>query len=766
LAGTDLGGDLEVNQSRGRPGANEEGWTWPVDVSRYDQNDSLTPDEFAELSAYVRRFENHNSNHPQRFHTAMVRLALPINNVFDLSRLRPEMRGRAIYYLFREMHRRNRSFWGWSPEEWVETIRRAVHFRQHYMAIAYLLCDFTDFHAVTEKIFVQVKFAAKIFGTQAVDLAIGRVRKTLAEWGYGKFRLKQGVPRTVSEALLISRSPHLEDLTNEVLETMRQRNAFVKNNACTLALSQVLVSWGVIKSPLSIHFRGRRADLPEILAKVPSDWARWCRYWHDTSTVAPKTRAMSYYVLLNVGRWLAIEHPDMTAPEHWTHSFASESVGVIDRMKCGDGTEKGGTWFAHRKGKPLSASTKARRISILRTFFLDLQEWGAIPRRFDPRRCLRTPKTMLALLGPKPRPLADDVWAKLLWAGLNLTVKDLPTSYFQERNGPKTPWYPIEIVRALTIVWLFAGLRRDEILRLRVGCVRWQPNATVVLGAEDVLPKDAVCFLDIPVSKTAAAFAKPVDRVVGEAIAAWERMRPIQPKVLDEKTSELVDCLFMYRAKRVGPNYLNKILIPKLCRKAGIPTTDCRGSITAHRARSTIASQLYNAKEPMSLFELQQWLGHRNLRSTQHYANITPTKLAKAYSDAGYFGRNLRAVDVLINQDVVKRGLATQEPWKFYDLGHGYCTYDFFDQCPHRMACAKCSFYRPKGSTEAQLLEGRNNLLRMRQEIPLGEAELAAVEDGITAMEKLIVQLADVPTPAGPTPRQLRGHESHEPHLG
>jgi hypothetical protein len=85
-----------------------------------------------------------------------------------------------------------------------------------------------------------------------------------------------------------------------------------------------------------------------------------------------------------------------------------------------------------------------------------------------------------------------------------------------------------------------------------------------------------------------------------------------------------------------------------------------------------------------------------------------------------------------------------------------YCTYDFFDQCPHRMACAKCSFYMPKGSTMAALLEGKNNLLRMRQEIPLSDAELAALDDGVSALESLLSRLTDVPTPAGPTPLQLR----------
>jgi hypothetical protein len=107
----------------------------------------------------------------------------------------------------------------------------------------------------------------------------------------------------------------------------------------------------------------------------------------------------------------------------------------------------------------------------------------------------------------------------------------------------------------------------------------------------------------------------------------------------------------------------------------------------------------------------------------------------------------------------VVSGKAAHEPWKFYDLGHGYCAYDFFDQCPQRMACAKCGFYVVKGSSRAQLLEGKANLLRMRQEIPLNEAELAAVDYGLVALQKLLDQLEDVVTPAGPTPRQLRASE-------
>ncbi len=162
----------------------------------------------------------------------------------------------------------------------------------------------------------------------------------------------------------------------------------------------------------------------------------------------------------------------------------------------------------------------------------------------------------------------------------------------------------------------------------------------------------------------------------------------------------------------------------------------------------------------MTLFELQAWLGHRSPATTQHYAKIAPTRLAKSYADAGYFERNQRVIDVLIDQAAVMNGdAAAGLPWKYYDLGHGYCTYDFFEQCAHRMACAQCAFYRPKNAYLALLLEKKEHLLHMRQAIPLTDLELATVEGDLVATDTLIAQLQDVPTPAGPTPRELKERE-------
>ena len=45
-----------------------------------------------------------------------------------------------------------------------------------------------------------------------------------------------------------------------------------------------------------------------------------------------------------------------------------------------------------------------------------------------PARVQRQRSCRSALIGPNPRVIADDVWAKLLWAGLNLEHSDVYTN--------------------------------------------------------------------------------------------------------------------------------------------------------------------------------------------------------------------------------------------------------------------------------------------------------------------------------------------------
>jgi len=85
-------------------------------------------------------------------------------------------------------------------------------------------------------------------------------------------------------------------------------------------------------------------------------------------------------------------------------------------------------------------------------------------------------------------------------------------------------------------------------------------------------------------------------------------------------------------------------------------------------------------------------------------------ELAKSYADAGYFARNLRAIEVLVDQEIVRSGRAVTELWKFYDLGHGYCTYDFFDQCPAQDGLCEVQLLCSQGRVASTVAPGKNQL--------------------------------------------------------
>ena len=732
-------------------------FVFPINPVLYDQNHQLTDAEKVEFDFVA----NSNSKWHHKTYKILDRLLRPLYDALDITKAEASRTG-VIKVIIREMNNSKITFWAWTEEDWRNILGATnMAFNRHYkvpgdcqvhlIAIIYLLCNFKT-HRPTGSPFPSYSVAAKVFGQRIVDCEIKRISEAYINLGYGKDRAKMRLRNVVCDALLANRSPYLEDLTVEFLDILRRKDNIPKYVKTDFgAFSRALASLGIISKPLSVQLKdGEKFGKQDAISDVPSEWLKWCQRWHDTSTLAPNSRQQSYYDLLKVGRWLAQQYPSVVTPEQWTRDLAIEFVAAVSRMTVGEWANATKA-YKEKIGNPLSPRAKNSLLGVLRRFLKDCQEWEWIPRHFSPERALATPRSIRRLISPNPRVIADDVWAKLLWAGLNLTKDDLP-----RHSKHDIPWYPLEMVQAIVIVWLFAGLRSNEIYRLRVGCVRWQKNDVILPGTNEVIPKDAVCYLDIPVNKTKTSYTKPIDRILGEAVEAWEKIRPDQPPTVDPKDGSIAHYLFFYRGRKVGRTYINHSIIAMLCSKAGVPDKDVIGNITSHRARSTIASQLANAKEPMTLFELKEWLGHSDVASTISYTKISPTRLAKSYQDADYFKRNTRSVEVLIDQDAVKTGAAAAgEPWMFYDLGHGYCTYDFFDQCKHRMACAKCNFYMPKDSNKAQILESKVNLQRMLQAIPLTEEERAAVEDGIEAMEKLSAKLADVPTPSGQTPQQL-----------
>jgi integrase len=736
-------------------------WRWPGNAGQHDRREMTAAerDALRELGADLLRRHGHRDD--ARLWRPVRRLLLPLDEAraslrWQPSGLRHHERGAAgaVGLVLARSGQLGTAWQQWTDAEWASLIgtssaefRRAwpwtieAGIRPYVLFLAYVAGGFSSLHEIGR--FHRPALAWRAFGRDAVDDAAGQVSNVLTSWGYHGSEAHW--ESALCHLLLVNPSPSLHDLTSEFLQEARAGELAGKRlDGYMHGIHRALAELGYVAPPPAPVF----TPGPAAIAGAPQAWAELVERWCGTSALTPKVRSSTRAVLAKAGRWTAAEQPGIAGPADWTRQTCASWVAAVDRMSVGDYVQRPAT-TGSTAGNPLKPKSKASYLRMTRTFFRDLQEWEWIPRRFDPATALRTPRSVKALTGPDPRVIADDIWAKLLWAGLNLTAEDLPSTGVQ--------FYPLELIRAITLTWLFSGQRSDEIARLRTGCIRWQHDGAGISGDDrQVLARDAVCLLDVPVHKTGNSFTKPVDPLMGEAIEAWQKARPLQPKMLDRKTAEQADFLFAYRARRVASHYINDAVIPVLCAKAGVPAADVRGKITSHRARSTIASQLYNAKEPMTLFELQAWLGHASPETTQHYAKITPNTLTRAYKDAGYFERNVRTIEVLIDRDAVASGQAEAgEPWQHYDLGHGLCSYTFFEQCQHRMACAKCDFYIPKSSSRAQLLEAKANLQRMLIAIPLTDDEKAAVDDGQEALDKLLERLADTPAPDGSTPRQL-----------
>ena len=735
-------------------------WQPPLPCAEYRRRRVLTDEERKAITLFLERRSKQGRRKAlhERLEVLPHRVLQPIQDALDIMGTRLGDRSAVIAVLLRECLTADSTFWAWSHDHWIAILgcssrrfrdrnqgRVSQSVRLDVAAFAYLHGLFRDVLAMGH--FKRIALANRIFGIDAVQAATGVVLEPLGQWGYS---VGTALHSCLCEALLRNESPYIELLTAETLDRFR-RDAHASKRSFYYQLAKALAFHGILDAPLPVALPSQAVVREEISDGVAPEWSEWIERWRRTSTLDSRDHLRLH--LYKAGRWLGAHHPEVGSPADWTRELAAEYVAAVSRMRVGDHTVR--KVASPHAGQALSPRAMGTELAAIRTLFWDCQEWGWIPRRFDPGRSLALPRSIKALIGPKPRVIADDVWARLLWAGLHLEQVDLPRA---GRDGVQGHAYPVEYVRALALVWLFAGLRSDEISRLRLGCVRWQ----LAHGSAATGP---VCLLDIPVTKTGADFTKPVDPHVGQAIEAWQAARPDQPKQTDRKTGERVDLLFIYRARPMRREIINESIIPLLCSKAGVPTSDVRGAITSHRARATIASQLFNSREPMSLFELQAWLGHGSPASTQHYVAITPTKLAKAYTDAGYFERNVRAIEVLVDQDTMKQAVAEGEPWRYYDLGHGLCAYEFFDQCAHRLACARCDFYRPRRSSLVQLIEAKNNILRFLQEIPLTDDERAAVDGDLTAIERLTKKLADQPTPSGQTPAELtsRAQSMHAP---
>ncbi|HEX8656650.1 MAG TPA: hypothetical protein VF690_03915 [Hymenobacter sp.] len=656
-----------------------------------------------------------------------------------------------VLLLLHEMHRRQTSLWAWDDSVWQEIVGNtnkefksihhdfehahhisAIHYRSCIMACAYLLGEIPIYQLVTD--YQALISAQRIFGGVAVEKALHVLTTESTRIGRGLWL----VGMATCSALLANRSPDLEKLTLPVLKKLHETYSHheLLRNAIIL-ISTLLYNIKVIPNCLPSPFKDRGVAIGKE-DTLSADWACLIQAWYNTSTDPVAVRKRKKGAVAKAARWAAEKYPDAASAQQWTRSTAIAYVAAVTRMIAGQWQHPKFKSTPNR-GQPLRAAYQMALLADLRSFFSDCHEWGWFLISFNPDRCLATPKSVLNKRRPNPRPIDSALWTKLQEAGLSLTKKDLPiTKLLMAKRGNVAPdsWYPLDMVRAMAIVWLFTGLRSDEIRRLRVGCIRPIPREENGGGSPST---PAICSLTVPLGKNQSGFSKPVPGIVGDAIGIWEKSRPPVPKHWDYNTAEAVNFLFVWRGKQVGRWYLNNVIIPMLCRKAGIPIEDAFGKITTHRARHTLAYQLGNAAMPMSDSDLQDWFGHFSPASLGWYATINERKLQEVYATANHVSVDKRQLEQLKNPTTVSGDLATAgESGPSVDLGHGFCTYDFFAQCSQRTSCATCAFYKPKESLYSQLHEAKSQLQRMLHSLPLSKEARQAVEDGIALNETLV----------------------------
>jgi integrase len=704
-----------------------------IDLSRYDRTPELTPDERQIAS----RWAGHER--PVITKRQLPRLYKPLVDVLLYLGIPRAERSGTIKIILIEVGRSKQCYWGWSDQQWLALINSQSTRTGHLLAAAYLLTGFKRFYDLKRKAHLLVT-ARGVFRRDVFDGECGRLMTALDRVGFKCSSMRSFMPSVIAAVALEGDDPRLERFDRALLERVRRlyRGPIGKR---IIMLTNGLAALGLVPQPIRFRvYASRRGEEP---GDIHPEWMNWCRRWLQTSTLRERSRQASYNALMRVGVWLGKTHPEVIGPEQWTVELCAEFVAAVDRLVIGEWSCSSFDYrFVRGVGKPLRPQSKIFVLQVMRRFLADAQNWEWVRLRCNPRYHLATPRGILQHCKVDPRTIDDAIWLKLIWASLNLTRSEL-------RNERR---YSFELVKAIAVVWTHAGLRSNEIVRLRMGCAR-TPGDDIVDDSGQVTRADTVCYLDVPAGKTSEGYTKPVNIVVHNAIEAWTRIRPKQQPRLDRRTGEMVDFLFQVRNCTVDSRIVNHTLIPLLCAKAGVSIEDSRGRITSHRGRASAVTALASVPKGMTLIELAEWCGHRSPQSTMHYIRVKPTRLASAFAQADQLAH---MIEVFIDHDAVISGAAQGgAPYKYYDLGDSYCTNPFWTTCPHRMACVGCDFNLPKSSAKGAALAARSSLTRLLEEVPLSPDERAAVDGDAIKLDRLLARLKDVPALDGKTPAQI-----------
>ena len=135
-------------------------------------------------------------------------------------------------------------------------------------AYGYLLCGFGAFHRLGA--FNRQALVGRVFGRDAVDLALDRLSAKLESWGYRSARTDQRLRTVVAQLLLVNRSARLEDLTGEALRRLRDDSRMGWRRGAFHAVHPAVAELGPADPP-AMPTRGE----PMVVEGAPAGWVAW-----------------------------------------------------------------------------------------------------------------------------------------------------------------------------------------------------------------------------------------------------------------------------------------------------------------------------------------------------------------------------------------------------------------------------------------------------------------------------------------------------------
>jgi integrase/recombinase XerD len=229
------------------------------------------------------------------------------------------------------------------------------------------------------------------------------------------------------------------------------------------------------------------------------------------------------------------------------------------------------TGTATRRGRPLSAGTVAKVVTLLRTFFAFLAVEGL--RADDPALRLERPRV--------PEAAPGDVLS--VEDARRLLAATEPTTPLGLRN------------RAILETAYSTGLRRSELLALDLGDLRHTEREVVVRRG-----------------KGGKGRVSPLTRTAYQALV--EYLARGRPELVKSHADGERALLLSTRGRRLSPNAMAH-MIEQQARLAGLSVR-----LTPHTIRRSFATHLL--QNGVSLRHIQALLGHRSLETTAIYLRL------------------------------------------------------------------------------------------------------------------------------------------------